>query len=154
MGLSRLACALLGSLVLLAPLATSSAPQQDWNDAIAWRSYEDGLRQAKSENKPVCLVIYTTWCPHCTRYARMFHDPKVIASVKDLVMVKVDKDASPAISQKYSADGEYIPRTYFLAPDGEVAEIDAGRSDYRYFYDAANPAPLLAAMQRALALTR
>ena len=84
----------------------------------------------------------------------MFHDAKVVESSRKLVMIKVDKDASPAISKKYSVDGEYIPRTYFLAPDGEIAKIETARRDYRYFYDEANPAPLRAAMQQALALAR
>jgi thiol:disulfide interchange protein len=143
--------ALLAAVLALLPLPSSGAPEQDWNGAIAWQTYADGLQQAKRERKPVCLVIYTTWCPHCTAYARLFHSADVVASARRFVMIRVDKDAEPELSKKYGLDGEYIPRTYFLTRDGEVARIDSGRSDYRYFYDEANPATLLAAMQKALA---
>ncbi len=146
-------CALLGALLLLAPLESSSAPKQDWNRAIAWTSYEDGLRQAKRDRKPVCLVIYTTWCPHCTTYARLFHDPTVVEASRKLVMIRIDADARSEISEKYALDGKYIPRTYFLTPDGAIANIDSGRK-HRYFYDKTKPGPLLAAMQQALALAR
>ena len=48
----------------------------DWNDAgVAWRSYEEGLKEAKAQKRPVCLVFYTDWCPHCTNYARSFTTP-------------------------------------------------------------------------------
>ena len=155
MAFSKLACVLMGTFLLLAPLDTSSAPRpQDWNTAIVWKTYEDGLAQAQREGKPICLVLYTTWCPHCTAYARMFHDAKVADASRQLVMIKVDTDASPEVGKKYSVDGAYIPRTYFLAPDGSIAKIESGRREYRYFYDEANPKPMHAAMQKALALAR
>jgi thiol:disulfide interchange protein len=154
MGLSRLVCALLGLVLLFAPLNLASAPKQDWNSSVTWRSYEEGLRKAKLQGRPVCLVLYTTWCPHCTAYARMFHDPNVVDASREMVMIRVDTDANPEIAEKYSLDGSYIPRTYFLTPDGSVAKIETGRSKYRFFYDESNPKPLHAAMQRALALAR
>jgi len=38
-----------------------------------------------------------------------------------------------------------------VRPDGSIdTDIQAGRGDYRYFYNEHDPAPLLAAMTRAL----
>jgi thiol-disulfide isomerase/thioredoxin len=138
--------------LLWAPRPVSSRVVQDWNGAaIAWEAYAAGMERAKRENKFVCLVIYTTWCPHCTKYSRVFHDPRVVAAARNFVMIKADRDTNPDLSKKYSLDGEYIPRTYFVSPDGTVARVDAGRDEYRYFYDEDDPTHLLSAMKRVLA---
>jgi hypothetical protein len=132
-------------------LSTPASAGGDWNDSgIAWRSYEDGLAAAKSEGKPVCLVFYTEWCPHCTNYSRVFHDPRIVEKSKSFVMIRLDKDQHGPISARYAPDGEYIPRTYFLAPDGTLkAEITENRPTYKYFYDERDPASLLRAMNVA-----
>jgi thiol-disulfide isomerase/thioredoxin len=128
----------------------------DWNDAaIAWKGLDDGLAVAKKEKKPVCLVVFTEWCPHCKNYSAVFHDPKVVAKAKSFVMVRLDQDKARAETQKYAPDGGYIPRTIFLAPDGAVmADVHAPRPQYKYFYDEKDPASVLAGMDAALAKAR
>jgi hypothetical protein len=80
----------------------------------------------------------------------VFHDPRVVAAAEDFVMVRVDRDRAPALSARHAPDGEYIPRTYFLSPDGEHdPSIHAPRDQYLYFFDEHDPVPLLAAMQAA-----
>ena len=124
----------------------------DWNDAqIDWKSYDDGLAEAKKANKPVCLIFYTDWCPHCTNYSGVFHDPKVVEKTKQFVMIRLNKDQQPDLSAKYAPDGQYIPRTYFLSSKGElVPEIHAPRDKFKYFYDEASPASVLTGMDQAL----
>lgn len=124
----------------------------DWNDAaIRWQPYEAGLAAASKEKKPVCLVVYTEWCPHCANYSKVFHDPKVVDEAKHFVMIRVDKDKQPKVSAKYAPDGEYVPRTYFLSSSGELATaVQAPRDRYKYFYDERDPASVLAGMQAAL----
>ena len=125
----------------------------DWNDGqVAWKEYEAGLAAAKKEKKPVCLVFYTEWCPHCGNFSHVFHDPKVVEKSKDFVMVHLDKDKNAEVSKQYAPDGEYIPRTFFLAPDGKLAtDIHAPRDKYQYFYDEKDPASVLAGMDAAVA---
>ena len=151
---SRSLAGLLSSaaFVLAAGAATLAHAGGDWNDAgIAWKSYEEGLAAAKAEKKPVLLVFYTDWCPHCTKYSGVFHDPKVVEKSKSFVMVRLNKDEHAELSKKYAPDGEYIPRTFFLSPAGELQEVRAARPEYVYFYDTTNPAALLKAMDEALA---
>ena len=51
----------------------------DWNDAqIKWQPYDAGLEAAKKDKKPVCLIFYTDWCPHCKNYSGVFHDAGVV----------------------------------------------------------------------------
>jgi thiol-disulfide isomerase/thioredoxin len=142
------------ALTLLAGAVVTARPARahDWNDkAIAWQPYEAGLAAAKKEKKPVCLVVFTEWCPHCKNYAeQVFHDPRVVEASKKFVMIHVDKDKQPDVSKQYQPDGEYIPRTYFLSSAGKLDEsIHAAREKFVYFYDEKDPAGLLAGMDEA-----
>jgi protein-disulfide reductase (glutathione) len=135
----RLAAALTLALALAgAPVAHAGG---DWNDAaIAWQDYDKGLAAAKEAKKPICLVFFTEWCPHCTNYSKVFHDPKVVAASKQFVMIRLDKDKNVELSKKYAPDGQYIPRTFFLRADGTLdPELKAPRDRFVYFYDENNP---------------
>ncbi|MFO0762915.1 MAG: thioredoxin family protein [Byssovorax sp.] len=123
----------------------------EWNGgAIAWQPIDEGLRRAKAENKPVCLVFHADWCPHCKSYSHVFDDPKVVEKARDFVMILVNADEDNATNKRYAPDGSYLPRTMFLAPDGTLArEIHATRDRYLYFFDERNPASLLGGMKEA-----
>ena len=125
----------------------------DWNDAkVQWQPYDAGVAAAKKEKKPVCLVFFTEWCPHCSNYSKVFHDPAVVEKSKRFVMVRLDKDKNAELSKKYSPDGEYIPRTYFLSSDGTLdPSITVPRDKYKYFYSESDPKSVLAGMDQALA---
>ncbi|MCC6645711.1 MAG: thioredoxin family protein [Polyangiaceae bacterium] len=140
------------------PAAPPAVPQpapapvvgETWGGAaIAWRTPAEGLAEAQRTGKPVMLVLFTTWCPHCKNYSRVFEDARVAEASKGLVMVRADADKDEATSSKYQPDGGYIPRTFFLKPDGANSGIKASDGRYGYFYDERDPAPLLAAMARA-----
>jgi thiol-disulfide isomerase/thioredoxin len=145
--------ALVGALALVSILATMSPLHAggDWNDAqIAWQPYDKGLVAAKEEKKPVCLVFFTEWCPHCKSYSAVFHDPKVVEQARRFTMIRLDKDKNAEISKKYAPDGEYIPRTYFLSSAGVLdPEIHAARDQYKYFYDERMPGSVLGGMDQA-----
>lgn len=149
----KIAQSLLGAGLVLAVLGTSPAHAGgDWNDgAISWQPYDKGLAAAKTEKKPICLVFFTEWCPHCQNYSAVFHDPKVVERSKRFVMIRLDKDKNGELSKKYAPDGEYIPRTYFLSPAGDLdPSIHAAREKFQYFYDEHAADPVLAAMSTAL----
>lgn len=146
----------LARLIVLSALLLPAVPARaggDWNDGgIAWQPYEQGLAKAKADKKPVCLIFYTEWCPHCANYSKVFHDPKVIEQSKKFVMIHLDKDKNAEVSKKYAPDGEYIPRTFFLSPAGTLeSSVHAPRDKYQYFYDEKDPASILAGMEAALA---
>lgn len=149
---SRLAAAAV--FAATAALATAAWAGGDWNDAaVGWKAYDAGLAEAKTAGKPVCLVFFTEWCPHCTNYAKVFHDPALVELSKKFVMIRIDKDKDKATSAKYAPDGEYIPRTYFLASDGTLlTEITEQRPNYKYFYDENNAAGVMRSMNAVLAL--
>ena len=123
----------------------------DWNDsAIQWRGYENGLAEAAKSGKPICMIFYTDWCPHCTKYSGVFHDEKVIEKAKSFVMIRLNKDQNKELSGKHAPDGEYIPRTFFLSSKGKMKSVKAPRDKYQYFYNPQASGELLAAMDTAL----
>ena len=137
-----------------APAAPPRPPPtagESWNASqIDWQPYEAGLQRAKAQHKPVCLVFFTTWCPHCKNYSHVFDDQRVVARARDFVMIHLDADAEESVAAKYALDGTYIPRTFFLSPDGTLDDsIHAARPRSRFFYDERDPAALLAAMETA-----
>lgn len=135
------------------PARPASNPQkEDWNDTgIAWQTYEAGMAKAKSENKPVCLVFFTNWCPHCRNYSKVFADSRIVTRSKEFIMIRLNADDVPAISNAHSPDGTYVPRTFFLGSDGKIlADVHAPRPQYVYFYDESNPESLLGGMDAAL----
>ena len=142
----------MAAVVLALSLATAHAGG-DWNDkGISWQAYDAGLAKAKQDKKPVMLVVFTEWCPHCTNYSKLFHDAAVVEKSREFVMVRVDKDKQPEISKQNAPDGEYIPRTYFLSSDGVLdPALSAKRERYRYFSNESDPKDVLAAMDSELA---
>jgi len=144
-----------GLALLAAVLFAVAAPAfagGDWNDRqVQWQPYEQGLTAAKKDKKPIVLIFFTEWCPHCSSYSKEFHDEKVVAKSKSFVMIRLDKDKNAELSKKYAPDGEYIPRTYFLSSDGTLdPALTAPRDPFKYFYDEHDPAQILATMDAAL----
>ena len=89
-------------LLAVAALVLLAAPVRahDWNDKnIAWKSFDDGLAEAKKDKKPICLIVYTEWCPHCGNYSKVFADPKIVE--KEGVETEVEGCLSlPGINDK------------------------------------------------------
>jgi thiol:disulfide interchange protein len=133
------------------PVRAAAVAGETWNASqIDWQPYEAGLAKAKAENKPVCLIFYTGWCPHCKTYSKVFDDPTVVARARKFVMIRLNADDEGALASKYAKDGTYIPRTFFLASDGTPDfTIHAPRDKYAYFYDERNPSAILAGMDEA-----
>jgi hypothetical protein len=155
MGRLTLLRPLLLALCLLSacsPRASGAVPPGEWNDGpITWTPWEKAVATAQSEHKPICLVFFTGWCPHCKSFKKEFFDARVVEKSHSLVMVRVDEDHSGEMGNRYALDGHYIPRTYFLSSSGAVeASIAAHGGRYKYFYDESDPAGLLASMQQAV----
>ena len=130
-------------------------PLQDWNETgVAWQTFDAGVRQARAEHKPVCLIFYAEWCPHCRNYGKVFRDPGIIEKSRQFVMIRVDVDEEKEIGNSFQPDGSYVPRTYFLSQGG-MSDYSLTASvppapQYKYFYDENNPVSLSEGMDRAL----
>jgi protein-disulfide reductase (glutathione) len=132
------------------PKRTATIPAAGWNDDIAWRALDEGLREAKQSGMPLMLVVHTDWCGNCQKLKPTFASQRLAQLSEQFVMVHVDQDAHPEVTL-YGPDGEYIPRVMFLDPDGNIdAQLqNPNRRDrFRYFYTPQDD--LVASMREAL----
>lgn len=133
------------------PKRQATIPANGWNDAIAWRGLEEGLKEAKTSGMPVMMVVHTDWCGNCQKLKTTFNaDAKLAQLSERFVMVHVDQDAHPEVAL-YGPDGQYIPRVMFLDTNGNVDQglQNPNRpSKYRYFYTPQED--LVATMRQAL----
>jgi len=141
--------------VWAATFAYADAPNiaNRWNGAnIDWKTFHNGLAEARSTNKPILVVFHTTWCPHCRRYRRQFYNRSVVKLSRSMVMVLVDRDTEADINARYGAYGVYIPRTMVLSPRGRLVSSLTGRyKDYPHLMDTDSPGDLQRMMKSALA---
>lgn len=124
---------------------------EEWNyPTIPWRSYEEGLDQAEREGKPAVLVLQASWCLMCRDYQKLFEAPEVEAMADDFVFILTDIDERPDLQQRYNVDGDYIPRTFLLEPDGRL-RLDArsGQEGAAYYVDPYRPEGLAGLMEAA-----
>ena len=143
------------NLVLLLALASVRTVCADagWNrDVINWVSYERGLALAAEQKKPIMLVFHSSGCGACDDYSKLFYESRVIKASHALVMILVDDGEKEELSIKYSPDGSYVPRTYFLTPDGSPLSIRIGKPDsrFQYYLGSQGAEVLVEFMQQAL----
>lgn len=88
--------------------------------AINWKyNFEDALKSAKSQQKPVMIDFYTDWCGWCKKLdSDTYSDPKVRAVAEKFVCVKIDAEKESALTSKYGVQG--FPTIIFLSKDGNV----------------------------------
>lgn len=133
------------------PKRQATIPADGWNDAIAWRGLEEGLKEAKTSGMPVMMVVHTEWCGNCQKLKTTFNANAKLAQLSErFVMVHVDQDAHPEAAL-YGPDGKYIPRVMFLDANGNVdqdLQNPNRRNRYSYFYTPQED--LVATMRQAL----
>ncbi|XP_064604507.1 thioredoxin domain-containing protein 12-like [Liolophura sinensis] len=147
-GSNVLACL---SVTLCVSLSLANDLARGWGDKVDWVSLEEGLKIAKEENKPLMVIIHKSWCGACKALKPKFAESVDIQELsKKLVMVNTQDDEEPSDS-KFAQDGQYIPRIFFLNPEGEVLTdvINArGSQKYKYYYP--DPKDIADSMRRVL----
>lgn len=126
-------------LILLTSLAYSD--DIDWNnDELKWHSYEQGMKKIKEGQSKGILIFYADWCSTCKLYSKLFKNRKVVKSLKNLVLIRVNREENLELSEKYNFDGTYIPRTFALDSHGDVVGGLYDKSDqYAYFLPPDDP---------------
>ncbi|KAK2183317.1 hypothetical protein NP493_315g01024 [Ridgeia piscesae] len=134
-------CILTCVLQISLSLSDELAKANGFNDNIKWVTLDKGLQIAKTENKPLMLLIHKSWCSACKALKPKFVTSEKIEKLsKKFVMVNTMDDDEPE-DDKYSPDGKYVPRILFLSPDGKVQEDiinENGNPEYNYYYSVAD----------------
>jgi thioredoxin-related protein len=78
--------------------------------------YKKGLEMAKSEGKPLFIMLYADWCPHCNQMKKeVFSDPNVMAFLKEnyiCIWKNIEKEEGVALKNKYNTKS--LPTFLFL----------------------------------------
>jgi thiol:disulfide interchange protein len=137
-----------------APAPANPAPKEGgvkWTANVAWRTWEEALPLAKRESKPILVVVYADWCPHCRTLAPAFGDPQIEALAKHFVMVRQNDDDDPAWLEPYKKFGGYVPRVFFFDSKGQLRDdITSGHPRYPFFYAAEHIDFLKQSMRRVM----
>ncbi len=82
--------------------------------------YENVMKQAKAENKPVLYMLYASWCPHCHKMRdEIFPDKEVSEVLKKNFLVAaqdVELEGGRALAKKFSVSS--YPTFVVLDKDG------------------------------------
>ena len=67
---------------------------------------DDAVTRAQKESKPLLIEFYAEWCSPCQKMEKeTFADPKVKAVLQNVVLLKIDTDKEPALSEKFGVVG-------------------------------------------------
>ena len=103
------------SVLMLSSFVSAQAPPA----ALHWQPWSDAaFRQARAEHKFVLLDLEAVWCHWCHVMDEVtYRDPTVMRLLnRRYILVKVDQDARPDISNRYQDFG--WPATVVFAADG------------------------------------
>lgn len=126
---------MVSSSVLVFTLCCSSVPEvgrpvkSPSGSTLHWQAHDEAiLESARQDGYPVILNFSADWCPPCHELDEFtFSDPRVIESMNDFVMVKVDLTAwdapeSNELKRQYGVIG--VPEIHFLDLEGnEIQEL-------------------------------
>ncbi|MCB0220467.1 MAG: thioredoxin family protein [Chrysiogenetes bacterium] len=144
-----------------APVASSAAPSAsstlrgrpggEWNsNQIRWVPLSQAKTSARRLQRPVLLVVYTDWCPHCKEFETQFEDQQVAELAQRFVMARGNSDEMDVLDRSYAPDGRYIPRMLVLSPTGKLdTELNDGGED-AYYWGSTSPKGILRAMRKAI----
>jgi thiol:disulfide interchange protein len=88
--------------------------------------YQQGLRQAASEGKPMLVFFTAGWCKFCHQMAdEAFTHPQVVNLSGHFVCILIDADAEPAVCRQFQVTG--FPTIQFLSARGTPLERIVGK---------------------------
>lgn len=144
---------LLLGLLMLASFQSQAAPEKiNWNtNTMNWLPHDAGLQAMQRENKPALVILYADWCPTCKSYANLFGEKAVVEQLDDFVLIAIDIEQEPVLSEAYDFDGQYVPRTVVIGGDQKVMhELYPKTGNHRYYLPSNDKNALLSLLQRSL----
>ncbi|MEO8166786.1 MAG: DUF255 domain-containing protein [bacterium] len=111
----------------------------------SWKSFNDGMAEAKRSNKKILVDVYTDWCGWCKKMdAQTYENAKVAKYLSDrYVLVKLNAESGKKLSyqgKQYTEQelaGAFgvtgYPTTLFLKPNGEAITVYPGFADAENF---------------------
>ncbi|MDR7212627.1 thioredoxin fold domain-containing protein [Flavobacterium piscis] len=84
--------------------------------------YKKVLETAKTERKPVFIMLYADWCPHCSQMKKeVFNDPEVMEFLNRNYLCtwkNIEREEGIALRNKFNTKS--LPTFLFIDPDDET----------------------------------
>lgn len=84
--------------------------------------YKTALETAKLQKKPLFVMLYADWCPHCNQMKKeVFSDPNVMDFLKENYVCawkNIEKEEGIALKDKYNTKS--LPTFLFIDPNTET----------------------------------
>uniref|UniRef100_A0A0A9XIA5 Thioredoxin domain-containing protein 12 n=1 Tax=Lygus hesperus TaxID=30085 RepID=A0A0A9XIA5_LYGHE len=125
-----------------------------FTNKIKWNAtYEDALKEAKENDRPVMMIVHAPECRSCKSFRDWFsRSSGIITTSQYFSMVAVRVDSLPR-NAEITKDGNYVPQVIFLTPGGNLipqGERQLAERGQKHFFPGTTP--LLASMRSVLNL--
>merc|ERR1712188_155820 len=81
----------------------------------------DATDLSVANKQPILFLIHRTTCPSCKALLKTISRSKDFAEkTKDFILSDIEDDVDEKKADSYDVDGGYVPRIYFLDPEGNV----------------------------------
>ena len=105
------------------------------NENINWVDFET----AKSDSsRPSVIILHKSWCPACKALKAKLSDSVEFEKLSlQFSMVSANEDDPLHSDSQFDLDGSYIPRVFFLNPNGEILtdiQNPKGNPNYKYYH--------------------
>jgi thioredoxin-related protein len=84
--------------------------------------YKTALENAKTQGKPLFVMLYADWCPHCNQMKKeVFSDPNVMDFLKQNFVCawkNIEKEEGIALKDKFNTKS--LPTFLFIDPNNET----------------------------------
>ena len=109
------------------------------NSGAPWMSIYDTEPQALKDRMPTMFLIHRTTCPSCKALLKSIsRDTEFKTKTAGFLLADIEDDVDEKKADSYDVDGGYVPRVYFLDPEGEVIEsiwnIGTNYITSKYYY--------------------
>ncbi|GMV36626.1 MAG: hypothetical protein AMXMBFR61_11340 [Fimbriimonadales bacterium] len=136
------------SLALLGVVISQGKNSAGEPTEVKWiTKLDEGLKLAKSQNKPVLVDFAAEWCGPCQRMLKgTYKDPSVVKKSASFVMVLIDIDQQQDLARKHKV--EAVPTLLFLHPDGTQISRAVGYKDAKQLTEMMDSALRAAAKRK------
>ncbi|XP_066927374.1 uncharacterized protein [Clytia hemisphaerica] len=91
------------------------------NSGLKWNNINAALEEAKESQKPIMFLVHRTTCPACKATIKMIvRDEEFKEKSQGFILADIEDDVDDELADSFDIDGTYVPRIYFLDPEGKI----------------------------------